>query len=79
MSSFVTQLMRIFPGVQAAEKVTCFHCEESVRKKNVIMSEFDGKLRPLCCHGCVAVLKMIEQNHLVAQYHQARQARQNEQ
>ncbi len=32
------------------------------------MATFNGASYPVCCHGCLAVLKTIERNGLTQQY-----------
>ncbi|MFZ6846360.1 heavy metal translocating P-type ATPase metal-binding domain-containing protein [Undibacterium sp. RuTC16W] len=62
----------LFPGLRSEEKIACFHCDELMRKLQVVEVKFDGEIQLVCCHGCAAVLKAIEQANLVAQYRQAR-------
>jgi hypothetical protein len=42
------------------EKITCYHCAEKSRKKDTVYVSFDGEIRPVCCYGCAAVLKTVE-------------------
>ena len=63
---------RIFSGFKSGKKVACFHCDESMRQQHALMARFDGKFYPVCCHGCVAVLKAVEQNALIAEYWQTK-------
>lgn len=46
----------------------CYHCGERVPVRDVVKMLFDGKERDLCCHGCEAVLMMVEANGLSAEY-----------
>ena len=50
------------------ESVTCYHCGERVAVRSVVKILFDGKQRDLCCHGCEAVLMMVEANGLTGEY-----------
>ena len=51
-------------------KVCCFHCGDYVSQRRVVRCDFDGASRELCCHGCAAVLRMVEENGLTSQYWQ---------
>jgi hypothetical protein len=50
------------------EKCLCFHCGESMRKEKALMATFQQQQHPVCCYGCLAVLKTIENNNLVDDY-----------
>ncbi|MBI3728739.1 MAG: hypothetical protein HY254_10475 [Burkholderiales bacterium] len=39
-----------------------------MRKSNALTTSFDGFMQPVCCHGCLAILRTVEQNKLVAEY-----------
>ena len=51
-----------------AESVACYHCGERVAVKSVVKMQFDGAVRDLCCHGCEAVLMLVEANGLTSDY-----------
>ena len=53
---------------KSSEKTDCFHCGEKMRKSNALSASFDGRMQPVCCHGCMAILRTVEQNKLVAEY-----------
>ncbi|QAU34089.1 heavy metal translocating P-type ATPase metal-binding domain-containing protein [Janthinobacterium sp. 17J80-10] len=58
-----------------SEKLPCFHCGDLVRRRRAVHAQFDGAERLLCCHGCAAILKTVEQMGMVQQYReQKRQA-----
>lgn len=57
-----------FFAFKASEKIDCFHCGEKMRKSNALTASFDGLMQPVCCHGCRAILRTVEQNKLVAEY-----------
>ncbi|TDK68417.1 heavy metal translocating P-type ATPase metal-binding domain-containing protein [Sapientia aquatica] len=50
------------------ESVACYHCGEQVSLRRVVRADFNGASRELCCHGCAAVLMMIETNGLIDVY-----------
>ncbi len=52
----------------AAEKVYCFHCGDPVKKRHAVHVQFDGAARVVCCHGCAAILKTVEQMGMQQQY-----------
>lgn len=54
------------------EKRICYHCDDTMRLSKVVLVDFDGKSREVCCHGCAAILKNIEAQHLIAEYYQAK-------
>lgn len=64
-SSFFESVL--FP-LKAGEKTDCFHCGEKMRKSNALTARFNGQLQPVCCHGCLAILRTVEQNNLVNDY-----------
>lgn len=35
---------------------------------NMLTTRFNGMVQPVCCHGCLAVLRTVEQNNLVDEY-----------
>jgi len=51
-----------------AQTCSCYHCGEQVAVRSVVKMLFDGKQRDLCCHGCEAVLLMVEANGLTSDY-----------
>ncbi|MGV8892332.1 MAG: heavy metal translocating P-type ATPase metal-binding domain-containing protein [Burkholderiaceae bacterium] len=55
-------------SVAANPKIACFHCGELVRQKRVVHVVFDGASRDVCCHGCAAILSMVEQLDQSEQY-----------
>jgi len=48
--------------------IACYHCGDQVALRDAVVHEFHGAPRDLCCHGCVAVLMMIEANSLTNDY-----------
>jgi hypothetical protein len=53
---------------QAADRIACFHCGDSVKRSKAVAVAFDGEQRQVCCHGCAAVLNTVEQMGMTAQY-----------
>jgi adenosylmethionine-8-amino-7-oxononanoate aminotransferase len=70
--AFSSVLNAISLALQPQEKILCFHCNDKMRKKNALMVAFNGASHPVCCHGCLAVLKTIESSGLTEQYLQAK-------
>jgi hypothetical protein len=62
----------IFSSLQASEKIVCFHCDERMKKRKALFATFNGNSYPVCCHGCLAVLQIIERNGMTKQYLQAK-------
>lgn len=59
----------------ASEKLPCFHCGDLVKRRRAVQVQFDGAARIVCCHGCAAILKTVEQMGMLEQYReQKRQA-----
>ncbi|MFZ6707765.1 heavy metal translocating P-type ATPase metal-binding domain-containing protein [Undibacterium sp. TC9W] len=64
-SSLVEALLFTFKD---GEKTDCFHCGKKMRKSNALTAHFNGHTQPVCCHGCLAVLRAVEHNNLVDEY-----------
>lgn len=64
----------------AAEKLECFHCGEMVKRRRAVFMQFDGASRTLCCHGCAAILKTVEELGMRDEYYagKTRDSGQNE-
>jgi hypothetical protein len=52
----------------AGAALRCFHCFEPMSARQVIKTAFDGAERLVCCHGCAAVLRTVEENGLCQPY-----------
>ncbi len=67
----LTPLVRFFQLIGLSSKqalISCYHCDEQVPQRRIVISDFDGAPRQLCCHGCAAVLKLVESNGLTTAY-----------
>ncbi|OYY40566.1 MAG: hypothetical protein B7Y56_15925 [Gallionellales bacterium 35-53-114] len=42
-------------------KISCYHCGEKSRKSQTLYVFFNGATRPVCCYGCAAILKTVEE------------------
>jgi hypothetical protein len=73
--SIAQQLAKLFIP---SERLVCFHCDERYRPSKNVDVVFQTELRQVCCHGCAAVLKTIEQQGLVQDYLNAKLARQHD-
>jgi Putative metal-binding domain of cation transport ATPase len=51
------------------EKISCYHCAEQSRKSLTVYIHFDHQIRPVCCHGCAAILKTVEELGMHDEYH----------
>ena len=56
----------------SGEKIECYHCGERMKEKKALYIHFNGQQRPVCCHGCQAILMTIERNKMVSEYLHAR-------
>ncbi|MFZ6773607.1 heavy metal translocating P-type ATPase metal-binding domain-containing protein [Undibacterium sp. SXout7W] len=53
-------------------KIDCYHCSEKMHEHRALTVNFNGITQPVCCHGCLAILKTIEKNGMIAEYLQAK-------
>ena len=67
------QLVNVPQWTRQQVRVPCYHFGELVAQRRIVMADFDGAPRELCCHGCAAVLHMVEKNGLTSAYLQDRQ------
>jgi len=51
-----------------SEKIDCYHCGEKMRESKALYTIFDGERRAVCCHGCLTILRTIEQNDMIPDY-----------
>jgi len=49
-------------------KIDCYHCGERMRESKALYVVFHGEKRAVCCHGCLAILRAIEQNDMIPDY-----------
>jgi hypothetical protein len=61
-------LTSMFPVLKREEKIVCFHCGEKMVKAHALVINFDRSPQSVCCHGCLAILRTVEQNQLVSEY-----------
>ncbi|MBC3916291.1 heavy metal translocating P-type ATPase metal-binding domain-containing protein [Undibacterium sp. CY18W] len=66
--AFLSRLETGFLSLRTGGRLNCFHCDETMRERNALTVTFNGSPQQVCCHGCLAILRTIEQNHLVAAY-----------
>lgn len=73
IKALTSNIGRIFMTLFATEEnISCFHCNEKSRKSLTIYVNFDGNMRPVCCHGCAAVLKTVEELAMHQEYYDCR-------
>jgi len=73
IKALTSSIGRIFKSLFAAEeKISCFHCNEKSRESLTVYVNFDGKVRPVCCYGCAAVLKTVEELAMHQEYYDSR-------
>lgn len=53
----------------SAVRRPCFHCADLMYEREILPVMFDGEIRQVCCHGCVAVLQTVEQHGLQSEYY----------
>ena len=66
ISSISLFLKRIF---KPAEKVICYHCGEQSTPSRTLYITFEGETRAVCCSGCAAILKTVEELGICDEYH----------
>ena len=52
----------------SAERISCYHCGEKSTPSRTIYVLFDGSTRAVCCHGCAAILKTVEELGMREEY-----------
>lgn len=52
----------------AGERLSCWHCRDTMRPDERVDAEVAGQLRAFCCHGCQAAASWIAQAGLVDYY-----------
>jgi len=50
------------------ERISCYHCGEKSTPSRTIYVLFDGSIRAVCCHGCAAILKTVEELGMREEY-----------
>lgn len=50
------------------ERIVCYHCDDTSRKSKTVYVKFDGSIRPVCCQGCAAILRTVEQLGMQEEY-----------
>ncbi len=55
-------------GKSSAARISCFHCGETARESQMLYVPFNGQQQPVCCRGCLTILKTVEKNHLTDAY-----------
>jgi Putative metal-binding domain of cation transport ATPase len=51
------------------ERISCYHCGERSKKNLTVYVHFEHQTRPVCCYGCAAILKTIEELGMHDEYH----------
>ena len=73
IKGLTTKIWRIFLGLLSTEeKISCFHCHEKSKKSLTVYVNFDGNIRPVCCYGCAAVLKTVEELAMQQEYYDSK-------
>ncbi|MFZ6656083.1 heavy metal translocating P-type ATPase metal-binding domain-containing protein [Undibacterium sp. TJN19] len=65
---FFALLASMFPVLKGEEKVLCFHCGEKIAKTHALVITFNRSAQSVCCHGCLTILRTVEQSQLVGEY-----------
>jgi hypothetical protein len=50
------------------QKITCYHCGDKSTPKRTVYVQFNGSVHPVCCNGCAAILKTVEELNLQEEY-----------
>jgi hypothetical protein len=45
----------------SVKKISCYHCGDKSIPSRTIYVHFDGSMRAVCCNGCAAILKTVEE------------------
>jgi Putative metal-binding domain of cation transport ATPase len=53
----------------SATKISCYHCGEKSTPSRTVYVQFEGGKRAVCCNGCAAILKTIEELGMNEEYH----------
>jgi ribosomal protein S27E len=59
-------------ALPSEEKVTCYHCGEKSRKSVTVYVRFDSLTRPVCCYGCAAILRTVEELNMQEEYYNSK-------
>jgi len=58
-----------YSNLKSANKITCYHCGEKSTPSQTIYVDFENVNRPVCCNGCAAILKTVEELGMCEEYH----------
>ena len=56
------------PGGKSAGKINCYHCGDKSTPRRTVYVRFDGETRAVCCNGCAAILKTVEELGMIDDY-----------
>jgi len=59
--------------LMATAEQSCYHCGEALPLNSTLQLKLEGKLRPMCCQGCLAVASVIDGSGLVNYYRHRQQ------
>lgn len=62
----LNSLRRLLPDKDV--KIVCYHCTDKSKKSKTVYVEFDGQIRPVCCQGCAAILRTVENLGIQEEY-----------
>jgi hypothetical protein len=64
-----TTIRSIFLAAATSDKtIKCYHCGEKSKQEHTVHIQFDGAIRPVCCQGCAAILRTVEELVLHEEY-----------
>jgi len=55
--------------ITTEEKISCYHCGEKSGRSRTVYVIFENTRQPVCCYGCAAVLKAVEELGIHDEYH----------
>lgn len=51
-----------------SNKITCYHCGEKSTPSRTLYVNFQGADRSVCCNGCAAILKTVDELGMCEEY-----------
>jgi len=51
-----------------SKKISCYHCGDKSAPERTVYVQFNGVIHPVCCNGCAAILKTVDELGLQEEY-----------
>ena len=55
-------------GAKRGSKISYYHYSEKSTPSRTVYVQFEGQQRAVCCHGCAAILKTVEELGMCDEY-----------